>query len=486
MPTRRALPCTSPLRLVVAQLVALAALPGCSGGGGETEDPSATATTTEGATGTTAEETTGEALRPNWHEDVAPVVAERCGACHVDGGIAPFSMSTYEETKDWAPIMAYEVGQGLMPPWHAVETDACQPPLGFKHDARLDDATKALFREWSDHGAPEGDPALAAPIPPPPSIDLPNPTKTVTMASPVTVEKEGATLDYFNCVRIDPGNTSDVYLDGIQLIPGNRAIVHHVLIYADTKAESDGWGPSGIKKDCGGGSGLKSSAPLISGWVPGGLPMETPKDVGIALPAGSRLVLNVHYHATGGGPEIDDGTGVALRWTETPPAWVSNFKLLGDPGDGDSLSGPFSIPAGEADHAEDFEWIVSQGGSPFPDSVEVRLWAAAAHMHRVGVDLRMWVEDRDTAASTCLLETPRWDFDWQRVYEYDAAVDQMVRLKAGDKIRIQCRYNNTLANPGVMQALAEVGLTEPIDVSVGETTLDEMCIGAIGVAIKTP
>ncbi|MFY0533341.1 hypothetical protein [Nannocystis pusilla] len=252
-------------------------------------------------------------------------------------------METYEDTRDWAAVMAFDVAEGLMPPWHAVETDACQPPHGFKHDARLSDELKAMFQAWSDNGAPEGDPSLAAPLPTPPSLDLPDPSATAIMASGVTVEKLDNTLDFFNCLSIDPGNETDVFVTGLQLIPGNRKIVHHVLIYVDEAAESAGWA-NGIKPDCGGSSGLSGKAPLVSGWVPGGLPMEVPADVGIALPAGARLVLNVHYHATGAGPEQDDATGLALRWTTEQPEWVSMFSLLGAPGDGNPSAAPSSSP----------------------------------------------------------------------------------------------------------------------------------------------
>lgn len=444
--------------------------------------------TTSGSTGdpppTTSVGTSGgEALRPNWHEDIAPLVAENCRSCHTVGGIAPFAMDTFAETMPWATVMADDVEMGIMPPWHALETDVCQPPLKFRHDPRLSDDQKAMFRDWADIGAPEGDPALAAPLPTPPSLDLPNPTTTVTMASPVSVEKVSSTLDFFHCISLDPGNDVPVYVDGLQVVPGNRAIVHHVLIYVDATAASAGW-PGGVSQNCGGGAGVAAPTQLVGGWVPGGLPMQPPPGVGVELPAGARLILNVHYHATGGGAETDEGTGLALRWTETKPPWVSLFELIGEPGTGDPLTGGLMIPAGASGHVEDYEWTVSAGGQPFPDSIEARVWSIAHHMHKVGVDARVWVEDRDTGEETCLLHTPRWDYNWQRFYEYDAPIESSVRLKSGDKIRVRCTYDNTKSNPGVLEALAEVGETEPIDVHVGEGTLDEMCLAGFGVAVK--
>lgn len=458
-------------RLVVPAVLALTA---CKGDGGATSDTAGT---------TAATTTAGEALRPNWHEDVAPLVIGSCGGCHVAGGIAPFALTTYAEASPLAALLATTAESGRMPPWHALETDLCQPPHPFKHDPRLSPDEISMLQEWADAGAPEGDPALAAPLPDPPALDLADPTKTVTMASTLTIDKVGSTLDSFHCISLDPAHSGDVYLDGLQVIPGNRAIVHHVLVYVDQNAESASW-QGGVKKDCGGGAGLAGPSQLVAGWVPGGMPMEAPAGVGVVLPAGARFVLNVHYHATGGGPEDDSGTGLALRWTTNKPEYTSIATLLGAPAQATQLTAPFLIPAGAEGHVEDFEWVVSVDGQPFPDTIEARLWAITHHMHKVGVDMRTWVVDRDTGEETCILHTPKWDFNWQRSYEYDAPIAQDIRLKAGDTIRLRCIYDNTLQNPSLVGALAEVGLDAPIDVEVGEGTLDEMCIGALGVAIK--
>jgi hypothetical protein len=35
----------------------------------------------------------GDALRPNWHQDIAPLVYENCVGCHYEGGIGPFALS---------------------------------------------------------------------------------------------------------------------------------------------------------------------------------------------------------------------------------------------------------------------------------------------------------------------------------------------------------------------------------------------------------
>lgn len=424
---------------------------------------------------TGADETAGEpAARPNWHEDVAPLVAAHCQGCHNGSGLA-FPMTTYDETSPWAPLIAMRTADGTMPPWHAVETEECTPPHGFEHDARLAPEQIELLQAWADAAAPQGDPALAAPIPEPMSLDLADPSTTVIMGGSLSVEREGDVLDQFHCLSFDPGNTQDVFVDAMQVIQGNPKILHHVLVFVDEAAESASW-PQGIEEDCGQGPGV-ANARLVGAWVPGSLPIEAPEDVGILLPAGARLVFNVHYHASVTGPEVDDGTGIALRWTTDAPEWVSSFGLVGAPGDGTSTTGEFLIPAGARDHDEVIEWAVPQLGD-----AEVRLWTVGHHMHKVAIDQKTSV--LRGGQELCLVQTPRWDYGWQRLYEYDVPVEEVFQVMPGDVVRVRCTYDNSLENPAVVDALQELGLDAPQDVHVGEGTLDEMCLAGIGVAVR--
>ena len=444
------------------------------GDASSTDDPE-----TVGGDGDPGDGDPGDAPRPNWHEDIAVLVTENCVGRHQAGGIAPFSMQTYEETAPWSAVMADACEARTMPPWHAATTAVCQPVFPYEGDPSLSDAQIEMLREWADLGAPEGDPADAAPLPAPPDLDLANPSVTVVMGSPVEVEAEGSTLDFFHCLSFDPGNDQDVYVDGLQVVQGNSSILHHVLMYLDTSAESASW-PGGVKQDCGGGSGLSGSAQLVAAWVPGSAPLEPPEGVSVTLPAGARIVYNVHYHATGAGVETDDGTGLALRWSDQPSTYQSLFVLIGAPGIGIPLTGLLHVPPGESGHVEEFEWPVEYNGQSIPDWLDVRLWTAANHMHKVGVDMRVWIEHGD-GSEDCLVHTPNWDFNWQRFYKYDVPIEQGLKIQAGDVVHVRCEYDNTLDNPAVVEALAEVGLENPVDVFVGEGTLDEMCLTALGV-----
>ncbi len=478
-------------RLQTLSLLGFAALAlsACSNANSSDDDVGDEGTTAETSADTSAAETsadatadtsdTGEALRPNWHEDIAPLVYGSCVGCHFDGGIAPFGLETYEQAAPWGSLIDEVVSSGVMPPWGALETDECQPAHGWRDDARLSDAEIQLLADWVDLGTPEGDPANAAALPEPPSLELANPSMVLQNPAPFTVTGPG---DSFVCVAIDPQIDQDVWITGVQMVPDNAQVVHHVLMYVDTLAASDAMIDANGTFPCSGFVSFDGSM-QIGTWVPGAVPTQTPPDVGFPMPAGSRIVLAYHYHPTGAGDEIDQSS-VALRFTEQAPGLNAVMGLFGngqglEPGPNDPGGVPtFMIPPNVADHTETMSFEIPALVPPIP------IFTLGTHMHYVGVDMKIWVER--AGQDICLLQTPRWDFNWQRNYDIDAPIDELPYVQGGDVVKIRCTFDNTLDNPHLVGALAQQGLTEPQTVFLGEESLDEMCLMLFGAATNLP
>jgi hypothetical protein len=440
---------------------------------------------------------------PTWHQDIAPLVAQHCTGCHRDGGISPFSLQSYAQAKMWSPSFDAVLRSGSMPPFLARTTDDCQPRFNYKDDLRLSSDQVELFKRWNDAGCPEGDPNAAAALPEPPELQLKDAQVSATIPGPITVDGPG---DKFICFSLAPDLTplaatgpeaallgDRVLIDGIQVTPGNQTIVHHVLVYADADGQSAALAGDKGYYDCFGGPKLDSPA-LIMAWAPGSTPVVAPEGVAMAIPSKGRLVMQVHYHPTSAG-QTDEGTSLQLRgYGAGIPTYVAASSLIGNaraqkadgmglqPGPDDGAKPSFLIPAGATAHTESMLFKLP---ATLPES---RIWIVGTHMHYVGTDMRIAVKraaaSGDEPAEECLLDTPKWDFNWQRGYAFDTPIDQAPSVRGGDIIDLRCSYDNSMDNQFVQRALSEQGLTAPRDVALGEETLDEMCLGVFGIAQK--
>src|SRR5690606_32977182 len=146
----------------------------------------------------------------------------KCGTYHVDGDIAPFSLTTYEQTSSLAAVLAPAIASGYMPPW---------PPAPgcaeYTHTLPLSEEQREILLTWIDQGTTEGDPNDAPPQPEPepewvPDILLSMPEPYVPATSP----------DDYRCFLIDgPDIDTTHYVTGFEVFPGERSMVHHVIAY---------------------------------------------------------------------------------------------------------------------------------------------------------------------------------------------------------------------------------------------------------------
>ncbi|KYF55068.1 hypothetical protein BE08_20250 [Sorangium cellulosum] len=438
----------------------------------------------------------GPAAGPTFHKDVAPILQKRCQGCHAPGEIAPFGLTDYADVKQVSSRIVTVTQDRTMPPWGAVETDECAPRFGWKDDSRLSDAELATLAAWHDAGAPEGDPADAPPALEPSSLHgLEGVSATIAPATPYVTSGDD---DQFRCFVMDPELTQDTFVNGMNVVPGNSKVVHHVVVFTDPHAESEALADADGGYECFGSSGVRDTQ-VLGVWVPGGRPTEFPANAGFLVPAGSRLVMQVHYHPAGTVAE-PDATKVQLRFSPEPPEYRVVFVAFGNfdaqwpngeglqPGPNDRDGVEFFVPAGAKDHTEVMKITLPETfmGESLVDGI--RLYSAMTHMHYVGTDMKVDVQRPSSQgadpAEECVVQTPRWDFNWQQTYTIDAPIEQLPVLKTGDVMTLRCRYDNTLDNPFVKRALLEENLTAPRDISLGESSLDEMCIGLFNGFVK--
>lgn len=423
---------------------------------------------------------TGSATGPTFHRDVEPILQKSCQNCHSEGHIAPFSLMTYDDARSVAGLMVKQTQARKMPPFAAQDTAECQPRFGWREDLRLSQEELDTISAWHEAGDPEGDPADAPPPYTPPAPGLSGADLELTPVAPFI---SSGTEDQFRCFMLDPALTQTRYINGMAVVPGNPAIVHHALTFVSKRdtilplVDGDGG------YECFGGP----PGALVHAWAPGAVPLELDDGVGAPIGPDDVLVMQIHYHPAGAAA-APDSTTFQARFASAAPVYTFHVGLIGNfnteakgllPGPNDGGAPEFRIPAGAPDHIEAMRYTVPTLGVD-----HVKMYMVATHMHYVGRDMKVEVTrpspTNGDPAEECVLQTPDWAFDWQRFYGIDAPLESLPRLRSGDVIDFRCVYDNTLDNPYVVRALSEQNLTDPQDVFLGETTLDEMCLFAVG------
>lgn len=415
-----------------------------------------------------------------WPE-VAALVESRCSACHQPGG-AGMDFTVPEVVQAMAPAMASAVLERRMPPWAAWDTPDCSTSRPWTDDRRPSPEEVELLVAWADAGAPL--PADAAPVRAGAPVGLVDGYREAVPAG--SYASQGG-QDEFWCFVADPGLTEDLWIEALEVVPENDAIAHHALVYVDvsgtaeTLADADGW------FDCSAGLRVPDLR-FMSTWVPGAGPTWAPPGTAMFLAEEARFVVQMHFHPSGA---VGAEDRPAVRFQEAPsaPDFQLVNTLLGNagseaegllPGPGDRSAVEFRVPAQASGHTEEMVTVLD---GAFPDLPVV---SVGAHMHLVGTRMEVWIDratpDTGEPASECIMGVDGYQYDWQQQYRYDVALEDMPMVSSGDTLRLKCTYDNTLDNPGLQRALDDAGLDEPVDVLLGEGTLDEMCVFMVGYA----
>jgi hypothetical protein len=416
--------------------------------------------------------------------DVAPILFKKCAECHRPNDVAPFSLLTYKDARPWARAIREKVITREMPPWHADQRYG-----DFSNDARLSQKDIDTIVTWVDQGAPEGDPKHLPPIPK--YIDgwrIGTPDQIFSMSEEYIIEP-GAPDDYF-VFTIPTRFKEDKWIQAAEIRPSNRRLVHHAIAHILTPqtiarsrqgnigsgAKTEDEPPifyrqgslSRVKMDApviddgaravNGGSLFKRRASdegsdlfsiLLTSYAPGKGPDVY--DLGMAkkVPAGSVIVLQIHYSSFRGSldkPE-KDRTSVGLIFAKEPPA--NRVVTLTVP------NHFFKIPPGDDNHEVTASYIFEE---------DVRLINYMPHMHLRGKDMKYEALYPDGRRET-LLWVPRFNFNWQATYY----LKKPISIPKGTKAIVTAHFDNSARNkynPDPKRA-----------VRWGDPTYDEMMIG---------
>jgi hypothetical protein len=397
-----------------------------------------------------------------FYKDVLPVLQKNCQTCHRPGEATPMSLLTYDEARPWAKAIKQAVATKKMPPWFADEH------IGkFSNDRTMAQADADVLINWADNGAVAGNPKDAPkPLAFVEGWRIGKPDVVLSMSTAFSVPASG-TIDY-QYIVIPTGFTEDKYVQMAEARPGDPSVVHHIIAFirepgnpwlrnlkpgiafdareAEQKAEEEAQ-KTGQKRRQGGGFG----GDFLAGYAPGTLPDIAGPGQARLVPAGSDIILQMHYTATGKiGSDISK---VGVVFSKEPPK--ERILTLA------ATTADFAIPPGDSNYKVESRLKLQD------DATLVNL---LPHMHFRGKDF-VYRVTYPSGESETLLSVPHYDFNWQLTYD----LAQPKLLPKGTVIDCIAHYDNSANNKFNPDPTKEVRF--------GEQTWEEMMFGFFDVAV---
>jgi hypothetical protein len=362
-------------------------------------------------------------------KDVAPILFKSCAECHRPGEIAPMSLLTYQEVRPWAKSIRERVVDRSMPPWFA------DPKHGhWANDARLSQKDVDTIVAWVDAGAPKGEDKH---LPPPPKFTdgwtIGKPDVVLEMQEEYTVPADG-TVPYLY-FTIPTGFTEDKWIQAMEIRPGNRRVVHHVIAFSQDPKDAGSGGEGEFRR---GRTHLGGITPNKTGIFFG---PETAR----LIKKGNNIVFQMHY--TTNGQVTKDRTKIGLVFAKEPAK-----KILMT---GNAANARFAIPPGDP-HYE------VKSSKTFEE--DVLITSFMPHMHVRGKDF-IYTAVYPDGRSEILLNVPKYDFNWQLTY----IPKEPILLPKGTRLDCIAHYDNSSKNKFNPDPTREVRW--------GDQTWEEMMIG---------
>ena len=338
------------------------------------------------------------------------------------------------------------------------------------------------------------------------------PVSTVTLVSPSYTPKAavGSTDDY-HCALLNPHVTRDSFIITSRFIPGSPEDHHAILalvppslaptaIKDNVNTGNKGWTCFGAPGLPGASLGDFLGLHWLSVWAPGHGADDLPKGTGIELPAGSLVIMQVHYNLLVGHKPVKNTLTLHTVPISTPLLPLGGLIALAPPDIPcpTGVTGPLCNRAASlTDQARRFgetatetvtaleQYCRSDPSNPPVGDTTSCIWRikrngyivrTQAHMHLLGRSFSL-VLNPGTPKARTVLNVPNYNFDYQKAYNLKTPIP----VHAGENLQISCTYDPSLA-----QKLPILRKVPPHFVTWGDGSSDEMCLGGVWTTTSIP
>lgn len=369
----------------------------------------------------------------SYSNTIAPLLKEKCATCHRPGGIAPWAMTSHAMVQGFSPMIREVILTKRMPPWHA------DPYINkFEHDMGLSIDEAQTLVHWIDAGATRGEGVDPLDSVGPLETEWELGTPDLIVDLPAFNAPATGTVDY-QFFEADNPLDHDVWVRAVQIVPGDRQVLHHAIATFGTGVRVNGI------------DNMESAQALFQSqlmtFVPGNETYVYPEGTGVLVPAGAKFFTQMHY--TTYGKETTDKTRIGLYFANTPPEYTLQHYAI--------VNLDIAIPPGEAEHEEVAYYEFRK------DAIVYSLFP---HSHYRGRSSTFTLRYPD-GEEELVLSVPNYDFNWQRYFQ----LAEPLNVPAGSRLIHRTVYDNSSANQSNPDATKRV--------KFGEQTWEEMLYGGV-------
>jgi len=383
-------------------------------------------------------------LKITYSGNIAAIIYKNCTSCHRPDEAGPFNLLTYKDVVSRANVIKFVCQTRYMPPWPA---DAQYSH--FIGEKVLSDHEIVMISNWVDTGCAMGDSSKVPNLPEfPIGSQLGKPDLIIKLRDIYKIKGNGR--DEFLLMRVPYQIPKDTFISVIEIVPGNRKLVHHVnaqlLSYEFDKKKDVFRGTTVVDLDSfpdklqaykaldlpnDDGITFPTLTQSVANYLPGVTPPMYPDGIGgfKMVRKGALFLKDIHYGPTRA--DTSDQTSFNVFYAKHAPSRPTQEFQMGTFGVSPTVPTlvipPDTIMTFHSDYTVPFD---------------ISVLTINPHMHLLGKQFLAYAvtPQGDTIP---LIRINKWDFRWQYFYTFK----KMLKIPRGATIHTEGVYDNTRHNP---------------------------------------